>query len=80
VRTLHVGGEEDSARLKVEVGDGAEALEPGALVVNFMNDDPKFDLTRAERLESRLGLPFTRYVSRLRAMNPCTAAELIIGA
>jgi spermidine synthase len=35
---------------------------------------------RAERLESRLGLPFTRYVSRLRAMNPCTAAELIIGA
>jgi len=146
----------DGARLKVEVGDGAEALEPeccdllmvdafedelhvprlasrefydgaflalsepGALVVNFMDDDPKFDLTlqrlesafggavvvmpalydpnilafalkgaprriawhslrsRAERLESRLGLPFTRYVSRLRAMNPVTSAELII--
>jgi spermidine synthase len=146
----------DGERLSVEVGDGAEALEPeccdvlmvdafqdelhvprlasrefydgaflalaepGALVVNFMDDDPKFDLTlqrmesafggavvampalydpnilafalkgvprriawsalrsRAERLESRLALPFTRYVSRLRAMNPCTAAELII--
>jgi spermidine synthase len=94
--------------------------EPGTLVVNFMNDDPKFDLTlqrlerafggavlalpalydpniiafalrgiekrlswselraRAESLEARLGLPFTRYVQRLRAMNRCTAAELII--
>ena len=94
--------------------------EPGALVVNFMDDDPRFDMTlqrlesafdgavvvmpalydpnilafalkgaprriawsalrsRAERLESRLALPFTRYVSRLRAMNSCTAAELII--
>jgi spermidine synthase len=148
----------DGERLRVEVGDGAETLEPeccdvlmldafedelhvprlasrefydgaflalnepGALVVNFMNDDPKFDLTlerlelafggavvvmpalydpniiafalkgaprriawhslreRAERLESRLGLPFTRYVSRLRAMNACTEAELIIAA
>ena len=146
----------DGERLSVEIGDGAEALEPeccdvlmvdafqdelhvprlasrefydgaflalaepGALVVNFMDDDPKFDLTlqrlesafggavvampalydpnilafalkgvprriawsalrsRAERLESRLALPFTRYVSRLRAMNPCSAAELII--
>jgi len=146
----------DDARLKIEVGDGAEALapeccdvlivdafedelhvprlasgefydgaflaltEPGAMVVNFMNDDPKFDQTlqrlerafggavlcmpalydpniavfalkgvpraiewsalraSAERLESRLALPFTRYVSRLRAMNRWTAAELII--
>jgi spermidine synthase len=146
----------DGERLRVEVGDGAEALEPeccdvlvldafedelhvprlasrefydgaflaltepGALVVNFMNDDPRLNLAlqrlenafggavvampalvdpnilvfalkgaprrigwhalreRAERLESRLALPFTRYVSRLRAMNPCTTAELII--
>jgi spermidine synthase len=94
--------------------------EPGALVVNFMNDDPKFDQTlqrlerafggavvmlpalydpnilafafkglastiswallrsRAEQLEARLGLPFTRYVPRLRAMNRCSATELII--
>ena len=146
----------DDERLKVVVGDGAEALapeccdlivldafedehhvskfassefyegaflalrEPGAMVVNFMNDDPAFDRTlqrlerafggavlampsqydpnisvfafrgaparirwdelraRAARLESRLGLPFSRYVSRMRAMNPCSAEELII--
>jgi spermidine synthase len=146
----------DGERLRVEIGDGAEALEPeccdvlivdafedelhvprlasgefydgaflaltepGALVVNFMNDDPKLDLTlqrlerafggavlcmpalydpnilafafkgvprkiswdelraSAERLEAKLGLPFTRYVSRLRAMNRWTATELII--
>ena len=146
----------DDARLKVEVGDGAEALEPeccdvlvvdafedelhvprlassefydgaflalrepGALVVNFMNDDPRLDLAlqrlerafggavlampalydpniiafamkgiersvawselrnRARKLESRLGLPFTRYVPRLRAMNRWNGAELII--
>jgi spermidine synthase len=105
-----------------EFYDGAflALREPGAMVVNFMNDDPKFDLTlqrlerafggavicmpalydpnilafafkgvspaiswsalrsRAEQLESRLGLPFTRYVSRLRAMNRWTSAALII--
>lgn len=105
-----------------EFYDGAflALTEPGALVVNFMDDDPKFDRAlehlerafggavvvmpalydpnivafafkgvakavewhalraRAEQLESRLGLPFTRYVSRLRAMNRWTAAELII--
>jgi len=105
-----------------EFYDGAflALSEPGALVVNFMNDDPKLDLTlqrlerafggavlampalydpnilvfalkarrkaiawrelraRASELESRLGLPFTRYVSRLRAMNRWNAAELII--
>jgi hypothetical protein len=33
---------------------------------------------RAERLESRLGLPFTRYVQRLRSMNRWTATDLII--
>jgi spermidine synthase len=94
--------------------------EPGSMVVNFMNDDPKFDevlqrlerafggavivmpalydpnilvfalrgspkelswtslRSRAEKLESRYGLPFTRYVSRLRAMNNCTADALIV--
>ena len=105
-----------------EFYDGAflALREPGALVVNFMNDDPKFDLTlqrlerafggavivmpalydpnilafalkgiepriqwsalrsRAEQLESKLELPFTRYLSRLRAMNRWTATELII--
>jgi spermidine synthase len=107
-----------------EFYDGAflALREPGALVVNFMNDDPKFDQTvqrlerafggavilmpalydpnilgfafrgvppriewstlrsRAELLEARLELPFTRYVSRLRAMNRCTATDLIITA
>ena len=94
--------------------------EPGALVVNFMDDDPKFDATlqRLERafggavlalpalydpnilvfalkgvaarysfddlkrkaagLEARYGLPFPRYVNRLREMNRCTAEELVI--
>jgi spermidine synthase len=94
--------------------------EPGALVVNFMDDDPKLDQTlrrmerafggavvcmpalydpnilafalkglpkaiewsalrrRAEELEARFGLPFRRYVSRLRTMNRWTASELII--
>jgi spermidine synthase len=102
--------------------DGAflALAEPGAMVVNFMDDDPKFDQTlqrlerafggavlampalydpnilvfafkglapsiawrdlrvRAEQLESRLGLPFTRYVQRLRSMNRWTATDLII--
>jgi len=94
--------------------------EPGALVVNFMNDDPKFNAylqrlerafggavlalpalydpnilafafrgappsiawstlrSRAEKLEARYGLPFTRYVSRLRSMNRATSEELLI--
>ena len=94
--------------------------EPGVVVVNFMNDDPKFDLnlqrlerafggavlampalydpnilafafrgapgsvswttlrSRAEKLEARYGLPFTRYVSKLRAMNHCTPHALEI--
>ena len=105
-----------------EFYDGAflALTEPGALVVNFMNDDPKFDLTlqrlerafggavlampalydpnllvfafrgappemawstlrsRAERLEARYELPFTRYVSKLRAMNRSTPQALAI--
>jgi len=104
-----------------EFYDGAflALAEPGTLVVNFMDDDPKFGpaLERAfggavlampalhdpnilafafkgvaprvswqrlrrsaDELESRLGLPFGRYVSRLRAMNRWNAAELIIAA
>jgi len=94
--------------------------EPGALIINFMNDDPRFDeylqrlerafggavlampalydpnilvfafrgapasiawstlRSRAERLEERYGLPFTRYVPRLRSMNRATTQELLI--
>ena len=96
--------------------------EPGALVVNYMNDDPKLDTylrrlersfggtvlampalydpnilafafkgieaavswktlrERAEKLEARYGLPFTRYVSKLRHMNRCTPESLLLRA
>ena len=96
--------------------------EPGAMVVNFMDDDPRFDQTlarlerafggavllmkaltdpnvlafafkglparvpweelrrRAGRLQARLGLPFGRYASRLRAMNRWTATEILISS
>jgi spermidine synthase len=94
--------------------------EPGALVVNFMDDDPRFDQylqrlkrafggavlampalydpnilvfafrgapsaiawqtlrRRADKLEARYGLPFGRYVSKLRGMNRSTAEALVI--
>jgi spermidine synthase len=146
----------DDARLRVEVGDGREALAPeccdvlvldafdderhvqelasqafydaawlsleerGAMVVNFMDDDPKLDqcLQRLERafggavlamkalydpnlivfalkgmpremswkdlagkagaLEARYGLPFRKYVSRLRGMNRSTREHLVL--
>jgi len=97
-------------------------LEPGALVVNFMDDDPKFDEylqrlerafggavlvmpalydpnliafafrgappafewsalhARAEKLEARYGLPFPRYVSKLRGMNRVTPEALLLHA
>jgi len=97
------------------------ALEArGALVVNFMDDDPLFDQylqrlegafggavlamralydpniiafafkgcpsrvpweelrRRAARLEARLGLPFSKYVRRLRSMNRANGRELLI--
>jgi spermidine synthase len=94
--------------------------EPGALVVNYMDDDKSLDRylqrlerafggavlampalydpniaafafrgappsipwstlrSRAEKLEARYGLPFARYVSKLRGMNRCTAEALLI--
>jgi spermidine synthase len=94
--------------------------ERGAMAVNFMDDDPRFDRymrrlessfggavlamralydpniavfalkgaparmewralrERAQTLEAKLGLPFTRYLARLRGMNPGTSSELII--
>jgi spermidine synthase len=99
------------------------ALEPrGALVVNFMDDDPLFEQyllrlgsafggaviamralydpniiafafkglsarleweelrRRAAQLEARLGLPFAKYVTRLRSMNRSNGRELMISA
>jgi spermidine synthase len=35
---------------------------------------------RAGRLESRLGLPFTKYLRRLRSMNRSEGASLVLGA
>ncbi len=148
----------DDARLKVEVGDGAEALSPeccdvlvvdayhdedhvpelasgefydgafialrerGVMVINYMDDDRLFDQylkrlelafggavlampalydpnilvfalkgmppqvewrelrSRAERLEARYGIPFTRYLPRLRGMNRSTRDALLISA
>jgi spermidine synthase len=148
----------DGERLRVEIGDGAEALSPeccdvlvvdayhdeahvpalataefydaaflaleprGVLVVNFMDDDPQFDeylqrlesafggaviamralydpnivafalkgmpasvewdelRRRAAPLESRLGLPFTKYVKRLRSMNSFDGRHLMLSA
>ena len=148
----------DDARLRIEHGDGAEALapeccdllvvdgfedeatpsalvsqaffdaawcaleEPGALVLNFMDDDPDLDrhLQRLERsfggavlafqslrdpnivvlalkggpramawrelraraaaLEGKYGLPFPRYVERMRSMNRWTSSELLLVA
>jgi spermidine synthase len=94
--------------------------EPGVLVVNYMDDDPKLDQylqrlerafagavlampalydpnvavfalkgieesipwttlrSRAEKLEARYGLPFGRYVSKLRHRNRCTPQALLI--
>jgi spermidine synthase len=94
--------------------------EPGVLVVNFMDDDPKLDeclrrleaafggavlalpalhdpnilafafkgsepsipwstlRARAQELEARYGLPFGRYVSKLRQMNRCTPQALVV--
>jgi spermidine synthase len=94
--------------------------EPGAMVVNFMDDDPKFDeylqrlkrafggavlalpalydpnviafafrgapaaidwrslRAHAEKLEAHYGLPFTRYVSKLRGRNRSRAGSLLI--
>ena len=114
---LHVP---ELASLEFYEGAFLALREPGALVINFMNDDPKFDeylqrlerafggavlalpalydpnilvfafrgapasiawrtlRARAERLEERYGLPFTRYVPRLRSMNRSTKDELLI--
>jgi len=54
------------------LGAGAEMLErllllaPAQLAVEY------------RRLESELGLPFTRYLPKLRGMNRFTSRELII--
>ncbi|HEX9184420.1 MAG TPA: fused MFS/spermidine synthase [Burkholderiales bacterium] len=160
-RVLRVAREQfclppDDARLRVEIGDGAEALapeccdllvvdafadehppaalvsqaffdaawlaleEPGVMVMNFMNDDPKLDerlqrieaafggatlalhalydpnvivfamkgapasvtwddlQRRASALEKRYGIPYLRYLPRLRRMNRVDGERLYL--
>ena len=56
--------------------------DPNILVFAFKGVPARISFAelkgKAENLEARYGLPFTRYVNRLRAMNPCTPEELIV--
>jgi spermidine synthase len=80
----------DQALRRLERAFGGAVLampalyDPNLLVFALKGGPPSVEWSalrrRAERLESRLGLPFTRYVSRLRAMNRSTPRDLIIGA
>ena len=75
-------------RLERAFGGAALAMpalyDPNIIAFAFKGISSSFawqDLRRrADELESALGLPFSRYVSRLRAMNRCTPRELIISA
>ena len=56
--------------------------DPNILVFAFRGAPPAIAWStlrsRAEKLEERYGLPFTRYVPRLRSMNRSTRDELLI--
>jgi hypothetical protein len=56
--------------------------DPNIVVFALKGLPPRMDWqelrARAGRLESRLELPFTRYVPRLRSMNPSTQQALLI--
>ena len=56
--------------------------DPNIIVFALKGAPPRMDWDtlrrRAGRLEARLELPFPRYVSRLRGINPCTSHDLII--
>jgi spermidine synthase len=56
--------------------------DPNILVFAFKGVEPSIAWTslraRAEKLEARYGLPFGRYVSKLRHMNRCTPEALLI--
>ena len=75
-------------RLERAFGGAVLALpalyDPNIIVLAFKGVPPRVEWAelrrRADVLESLLGLPFPRYVSRLRAMNRCTARDLIISA
>jgi spermidine synthase len=73
-------------RLEAAFGGAVLAMhalyDPNIVALALKGLPPRFEfdelLRRAGRLEARLGLPFTRYVSRLRGMNRCTSRELIV--
>ena len=58
--------------------------DPNILVFALRGAPPQIAWTRlrarAERLERRFGLPFTRYVSALKRMNPHSREALIVRA
>ena len=58
--------------------------DPNILAFAFRGAPPSIAWStlraRAEKLEARHGLPFTRYVPKLRSMNRCTASELLINS
>jgi spermidine synthase len=74
------------ARLENAFGGAVLALpalyDPNIIAFAFKGLPESFaweDLRlRAQALESRLGLPFPRYVSRLRSMNRCTPDTLLL--
>jgi spermidine synthase len=78
----------DEALQRLEAAFGGAVLampalyDPNIVAFAFKGVAPAFEWEalrrRAEVLEARFGLPFARYVSRLRAMNRCSARELII--
>jgi spermidine synthase len=71
-------------RLERAFGGAVLALpalyDPNIVAFAFKGVEPAIEWqdlrARADALESRYGLPFPRYVSRLRAMNRCTPQEL----
>ena len=79
MRTLHVGG--NAIQSAMPIGEPREALMiglGGGSLAKFFHRRRRG--ARAEMLESLLGVPFARYVSRLRVMNRCTLGELMISA
>jgi spermidine synthase len=74
------------ARLENAFGGAVLALpalyDPNIIAFAFkgLPESFRWDNLReqAQRLESRFGLPFPRYVSRLRAMNRCTPEALLL--
>jgi len=73
-------------RIEASFGGAVVALralyDPNIIVLALKGLPPRLDWqtlhARAVRLEAKLGLPFARYVSRLRGMNPCSADALIL--